>query len=259
MLRQRELWGIRGWTAERRGEMLQINRSPHGRAHQPGTANMNLKLLPLLTLAGALLGNVAASATTIDFSNAVFPNGAVLTPGDYVLTDTYEPFQASGFNFWTVSDGYQGAVVSGTMGGLLVVPSGHDLFAAFLHPNGGGHFESLDGGSFSLNSLEMNWWDFVWDSVYHPYSLTGTFADGTTRSLYGTLEPGQFQRLTPNWSNLSSVSFTGNAGPAWDGGGFVGISEVVVNASPVPEPAGSMLWMAGLAVLGTVARRRIRA
>jgi hypothetical protein len=220
---------------------------------------MKFKLLPLFTLAGALLGSVAASATTIDFSAAVFPNGAVLTPGDYVLTGVYEPLQASGFDFWTVSDGDQGAVVSGTMSGLFYVPSGHDLFSAFLHPNGGGHFAPLGGGSFTLNSLEMNWWDFVWDSVYHPYSVTGTFADGTTRTVYGTVDPGQFHTLTLNWSNLSSVSFTGNAGPAWDGGGFVGISNVVVNASPVPEPAGSLLWLAGLAAVGTVARRRIRA
>jgi len=260
MLRQPELWGIRGWTAARGGEMLQINRSPDGRARQPGTATMTTPLLPLFTLSAALLSSVAASATTIDFSAAVFPNGAVLTPGSYVETSYIDPFQASGFNFWAESDGYTGYVVSGSMGGNLVVPSGQDMFAVFLHPVGGGRFEPVSGGSFTLNSLDMNWWDYYWDSATHPYTVTGTFADGTTRSLSGSVDPGQFVHLAPNWTNLHSVSFTGSAGSAWDGGGFIGISGVTVNAPPpVPEPMSGMLMIAGLVALGQVIRRQARA
>lgn len=219
---------------------------------------MSTQLLPLFTLAGALLSSVAASATTIDFASAVFTNGAVLTPGSLVETSYIDPFQASGFSFWAESGGYTGYVVSGSMGGNLTVPSGQDMFAAFLHPVGGGRFAPENGGSFTLNSLNMNWWDYYWDSVVHPYNVTGTFADGTTRTLSGTVQPGQFVQLTPNWSNLRSVSFDGNAYTAGDGGGFIGISNVVVNAPAVPEPAGSLMWVAGLAVLGTLARRTNR-
>jgi hypothetical protein len=220
---------------------------------------MSTKLLPLFTLAGALLSSVASSATTIDFSSAVFTNGAVLTPGSLVETSYIDPFQASGFNFWAESDGYPGYVVSGSASGPFVVPSGQDMFASWLHPVGGGRFAPVSGGSFTLNSLNMNWWDFYWDSVYHPYTITGTFADGTTRSISGTVDPGQFVHLEPSWSNLRSVSFSGGAGPAWDNGGFIGISGVVVNAAAVPEPTASVMVLAGLAVLGAVARRRAQA
>jgi hypothetical protein len=133
------------------------------------------------------------------------------------------------------------------MNGNFVVPSGHDLYATFLHPTGGGKFYAADGNAFTLNSLNLNWWDYVWDAVPHPYTVTGTFTDGSTQSVSGSVNPGQFAALTLNWAGVTSVAFAGSAGAAWDGGGFIGISDVTVNVgSSVPEPGTWAMLLAGL-------------
>jgi hypothetical protein len=210
----------------------------------------------LVGLTGALFNFSAAQAAVIDFSTVVIPDsGATLPPGDYVSTNAYVPFVANGFKFEDQQEGHY--LVSGSMGGHFVVPTGHDMYAIFLHGSGGGKFYAADGGSFTLNSLNMNWWDSVWDTTRHFYSVTGTFVDGSTQSVSGGVDPGQYIPLTLNWTGLKSVSVAGNAGAAWDGGGFIGISDVTVNL-PVPEPETYAMMMTGLGMLGLVVRRRSR-
>jgi hypothetical protein len=210
----------------------------------------------LAALAAAMIGISSAEATTIDFSNADNPLNPYV-PGGYASTFPYAPFTASGFIFET--NALQGYLVSYSMSHPFQVPSGSDLFAIFLQPTGSGAFSPVGGGTFTLNSLNMNWWDYVWDAVPHPYSVTGVFADSSTLTISGAVNPGQFIPLALNWANLKSVSFSGSAGAAWDGGGFVGISDVIVNNSlPVPEPETYALMLAGLGLIGFVVRRRKR-
>jgi hypothetical protein len=208
----------------------------------------------LLALTGALFNFSVAQAAAIDFSTVVIPDsGASLAPGNLVNTNAYVPFVSNGFKFEDQQEGNY--LVSGTMGGDFMVPTGHDMYAIFLHWSGGGKFYAAEGGAFTLNSLNMNWWDSVWDTTRHFYSVTGTFVDGSTQSVNGSVDPGQYVPLTLNWTGLKSVFVSGNAGAAWDGGGFIGISDVTVNA-PVPEPETYAMMIVGLGLMGAIARRR---
>lgn len=218
-------------------------------------------LLPFVVV--SLMSASAAHATVIDFGSVVMPSGATLTPGELLWTDSVVPFEVSGFKFQDLWYGYNGYVVSGSAGNNFapfVVPTGHDMWATWLHPWGGGKFYTANGSTFTLNSLNLNWWDYVWDAAAHPFTITGEFADGTTKEIVGSVDPGNFVPLSLNWAGLKSVTFYATAGAAWDGGGFVGISDVVVNAGgttlPIPEPASLSLVLAALALAGVSARRQ---
>lgn len=201
---------------------------------------MGLRVLGVAALLAGVVSTVcfsaSAQATTIDFSN-------VAAPGTYT---NMLSFVSSGFQFQSYSS-YANIDSATDLDPNLQHPAPGDLFAVFLYPYGGGQFSPVGGGTFTLNSLDLNWWDFYQPSDPHNWSITGTFADGSTATVRGVLQPGQFVPETLNWSKLESVSFSGSTPTL----GWIGIDNVVVNVTPLP-PAWTMM-MIGLAGFGFVA------
>jgi hypothetical protein len=200
---------------------------------------MNFKILvsSLALVAGLFSGN--AQATTIDFSNYA-------TPGTY---GNFSSFTSSGFQFSSIYSTYTAIDSATESDPNLQHPAPGDLLAVFVGASV--QFAPVGGGTFTLNSLDVNWWDHYYPSLPHIWSITGTFADSTTSTVSGLIQPDQFMAETLNWSNLASVSFGGTDG-------WVGINNIEVNAAvaPVPEPSTWAMMILGFAGIGFMAYRR---
>ncbi len=118
-------------------------------------------------------------------------------------------------------------------------------------------FASVSGQAFDLNSFDLDFFDA--DTL----TLSYTFADGTTGTT--TLNDKNSDHYKFDLDDLASFSLSGtvNAGtkrkPVIDAADFlVDTIKVADYVAPtaVPEPGSLALMLAGVAVLGTVARRR---
>jgi hypothetical protein len=112
------------------------------------------------------------------------------------------------------------------------------VVASWLFVSREGTFSLVNGGTFALNQIDLvnPFLDFYTVNRVHSWTLTGTFADGSAATLYGNvngdLQPGTFITVTPNWSNLISVDFTGLSSAA----GMMGVDNIDVTTAPVPGP-----------------------
>jgi hypothetical protein len=200
----------------------------------------------MLVLALLLCGVGQAQAGMIDFSNNA-------VPGTYNYIST---FDSSGFHFQSNSASSGSAIDSATESDPnLQHPAPGDLWAVWLTPNGGGTFSPVGGGTFTLNSIDVSWFDRYYPLENHTWSITGTHADLTTTTVSGTLQPSTFTAQTLNWTNLTSVSFSGNS----PNDGWMGVNNIVVNqavTTAAPEPASMTLLGLGIAGLAGYGLRR---
>ena len=198
----------------------------------------------------ACLGGGAAYATMIDFSNKEIP-------GTYNGFQT-DNFISSGFHFQVTTDygsgvSYTSVVDSATeTDPNLQHPSPGILWAWATLPDGTARV-FIDGGqTFTLNSLDVNWFDHYYSNTYHQWSITGIFADGSTQSVSGILSPDAFVTEALGWSHLKSVTISGHA----DNYGYIGLDNIDVTVGPaVPEPATWTLLMVGFGCVGGLRRR----
>jgi hypothetical protein len=189
-----------------------------------------------ISVAIGLLQAGHASATTITFGGLVGANGAVLAPyteGGFTVTPTV--------GTWFEGHAFGNPVPSIVAGGVFGGPA-TDAFSV------------TDGNSFTFSAL-----DLAPSPVGNvDYTFTGTLKGTPVFTVTGMASPPQvFATILSSVSGdviddlVVTTTLTNNAANA-----SVNIDNIVVSASPVPEPATLGLLATGLALIGLARRRR---
>jgi len=145
-------------------------------------------------------------------------------------------------------------------------PGGHDYsftdeFTFTVSPSilGGSAYQALPivfsldfgtgSGTYSLDELNV----FVYTGIGSAMGTDPVFQGSATRSGPGTLSVhGSFVLDSPDYTLVVSGLTSGPSGGAPQGGLYA----FTMNAAPVPEPSEYAMLLAGLGVVGMIARRR---
>ena len=122
----------------------------------------------------------------------------------------------------------------------------------------GASFASTTGAAFNLLSLDLGGW-YNFGPSAQAVTINGLRAGSTVASVHVNVMPGAFTHFAlSGFSNLNTVHLV-HAGGATSY--YVGIDNIVTSAvlTPVPEPETYAMLLAGLGLLGFIARRRKQA
>ncbi len=122
----------------------------------------------------------------------------------------------------------------------------HANFYVPTSSNGSGVANTYAVTFFGVNLVDITGLTVnVWDGV-HPNGTTNfaTFSGNNITTSFGTLAAGQYH-----------LDITGTIGPDAYGGQY----SVALSATPVPEPETYAMFLAGLGLMGFMARRRSKA
>jgi hypothetical protein len=197
--------------------------------------NLFASLVVGAALCAALVAPVSAAPLTIDFEDVAAPGASsFLAPGykgftwsggyggsSWVITDSTDPF------YW----GFVG----------VPVHSGKN----YAWSNGGTNL-SLAGGTFDFNGFWARAGGGAFTAIAHGFvGSTETFTQSFTVS-------DVYQQFTFNFLGIDTLTITDQATNLL-------VDDILVNAvGPVPEPETYAMMLAGLGLLGVVARRRKR-
>ena len=184
------------------------------------------------------------------FISAVATTLCVVSPS-FASTVTF-----SGFPATTFTDGSFSTSLSGLYpDGFYYHDSSPSGSAAYNGYGQDGEYINFNNGVL-LNSLTLeSMWEFTLSSITASlYNSSDTLL--ASQSWIG----GPAQTLTFNVADVSKISFNIGGGTDFYGDGrIVGwyiVRDITYNATPVPEPETYALFMAGLGLMGFIARRR---
>ena len=191
---------------------------------------MNFK--KLIAATAMALSSFSAQATLIDFESTG-------TPGTYNALN----YAIDGFVFnHTLDNIHIGAGAPWAATG----PAHSGSFAALNNYSGAGEITKAGGGTFSFESLWMRSW-------YNSQAI-GTISgwlNGVQVGSVSGLRTSSWTQLTGNFANIDTLRV--------DLGNHFLIDDISLNSanvSPVPEPETYAMLLAGLGLMGGMARRR---
>jgi len=194
-----------------------------------------MKKIALAALLAASFGLAHAEVITFEDTSTLIAAGygGVNWSNFYELTATPAYYANSG---------YIHAPVSGT----------HVAF------NGGGSPASISATSAAGFDLTDGFFTGAWNNGLH-VSAQATFENGTTATKDFLVDTSGPIDVVFGWTDLKSVTFSSFGGTPQAGFGGAGTQFAVdnINTTPgVPEPANLAMLLAGVGLLGVVARRR---
>jgi hypothetical protein len=195
------------------------------------------KLLLSAAIAALSAFSMTASATTITF-NALEQAG-----NGYQFMPSYSE---SGFTFTSPGSNF-GSAQQGNAGWYLGSASLFDNLARGIM------LSKNDGGTFSFTSIDLAPVSTSWGSGATVSFIGNIHGGGTISSSYTLNSSFAFQTFSlSGFNNLDSVTWT-QASP------YHQFDNVVLDGSPVPEPATYVMLLTGLGLIGFTARRRKQA
>jgi hypothetical protein len=191
---------------------------------------MNFK--KIIAVTALALASISAQATLIDFESTG-------TPGTYNALN----YAIDGFAFNHTLDNID-LSPAGSWSGTGPAHSGS--FAALNNYSGAGEITKVGGGTFSFESLWMRSW--------YTSQAIGTISgwlNGVQVGSVSGVRTTSWTQLTGNFASIDTLRI--------DLGNHFLIDDISLNSaniSPVPEPETYAMLLAGLGLMGGMARRR---
>lgn len=186
---------------------------------------------------------------------AVFSLLVLLSSNSGATTIDFEASGTPGF-FNDLDYAIDGFVFNPTMDSIDISPSGwvgngpahSGSFAALNNSNGAAELKLLDGGTFAFESLWLKGWD---SEDTHSFVIRG-FLGGTEVGSVGGSLAFSWAKYVGSFSSIDKLTIEVEEIDT-----FL-VDDIVVTplTSPVPEPETYAMLLAGLGLLGFVARRR---
>jgi hypothetical protein len=195
------------------------------------------KIASILALSSTISVSLSASATTINFDDL---------SGFGFITNGYNSLDWNNFYFLNPITYPNSTTLNGYKNGTVSPQN--------VATNAGGQAASIS----SINGFTLNdaFFTAAWN---HRLNLKAVATDGVNTYIKNfILDTSGPQDIVFNFANITSVTFTsfGGIDAGFGGGGtHFAMDNLTINA-PVPEPETYAMLMAGLGVMGFVARRR---
>ena len=193
------------------------------------------KTILALAIAGFAL---QASATVITFESLASPDdnvsiGTSYTESGFALNDITPASPANGFGTWGTSNYFFG-------GSTALFNNDYDGYSKLTQ---------VGGGAFQLNAIDL--------TVMFPTVTTdGTDVTFIGTKLDNTTVTASFHVTDAGTQTFAFTGFTDLASVSWANDSNLHQFDNI-NVAAVPEPETYAMFMAGLAVIGGVARRRL--
>jgi hypothetical protein len=203
---------------------------------QPTHQGNHMKKIALAALLAASFG--LAHAEVLTFEGVSTHSGIPAGYGGLNWSNFYTLNVVPGYY---ENSGYSHALESGT----------------FLAFNGGGAPASISATSAAGFALTDGFFTGAWNNGLN-ITAQATFENGTTATNSFLVNTSGPKDVVFDWTGLKSVTFTSSGGTQQAGFGGSGTQFAIdnLNATPVPEPTSVALLLAGVGLLGVVARRR---